>query len=84
MKEIYILADSYNREIFMTKYDTYEEAYQAMKGELDNVLGFDSVDDEAAAASGLEREIDYDLCSFSAWANAKHSDNDWVIEKFVI
>ena len=35
-------------------------------------------------ASGLEREIDYDMCSFGAWANAKHSDNDWVIEKFVV
>lgn len=84
MKDIYILADSYNREIVLTKYDTYEEAYQAMKDELDSVLHFDSLDEEAAAANGLEREIDYDICSFSAWANAKHSDNDWVIEKFVI
>lgn len=84
MKKIYILADSYNREIFMTKYDTHEEAFQAMKNELDNVLGFDSMNNDEAAASGYERGFDYDICDLSAWANAKHSDNDWYIQCFEV
>lgn len=84
MKEIYILADSYNREIVLTKYDTYEEAYQAMKQELDYILDCDSSDDNAAMTNGYIRGDDYDINDYGAWANAKHSQNDWVIEKFVI
>lgn len=84
MKEIYILADSYNREIVLTKYDTYEEAYAAMKNELDNLLDCDSTDNDSALKNGYLREVDYDIGDYSAWANAKHSENDWVIEKFVI
>ena len=84
MKTIYILADCYEREICITKYDTYEDAYNAMKKELDYVLGFDSSDDAAAEEAGYSPEFDFAINKWSAWSNAGDQNNDWVIEKFVI
>ena len=84
MKKIYILADSYNREIVLTKFDTHEEAYKAMKFELDNLLDCDSNDNNAAMANGYVRGEDYDFDNYSAGANAKHSETDWVIDCFEV
>ena len=84
MKTIYILADCYEREIVMTKYDTHEDAYNAMKKELDYVLGFDGSDDIAAKEAGYTIGCDFDINKWSAWANVKNQNNDWVIDKFEI
>lgn len=84
MKEIYILADSFNREICITKYDTYEEAFDAMKTELDNVLGHDSISPYCEDEYVYDRGSDYDIDDWSAWSNVGDEQSDWVIEKFCI
>ena len=84
MKAIYILADCYERDICITKYDTYEDAYNAMKKELDYVLGFDGSDEVAAEETGYAAGFDFALNQWSAWSNVKNQNNDWVIEKFEI
>lgn len=84
MKEIYIIGDCYNREIYLTKYNTHEEAYDAMKKELDNVLGFDSVDECEAKERGYTPGEDYAIDYWFAWCNVKDDQNDWVIQKFEI
>lgn len=84
MKTIYILADCYEREICITKYDTYEAAYNAMKQELDYVLGFDSTDEDAAEENGYATGFDFEINEWSAWSNVGDENNDWIIEKFEI
>ena len=84
MKTIYVLADVYEREVCITKYNTYEDAYRAMKYELDLVLGFDSTDKVAAEENGYAPDFDFQINEWSAWSNVGDQNNDWVIEKFEI
>ena len=84
MKEIYVLADSYEREIVLTSYNSHKEAYDKMKSELDYVLGFDSKDVDTANKYGYVCGEDYDINDWSAWSNVKDQQNDWVIEKIIV
>ena len=84
MKEIYVLGDCYNRNIYLTKYDNHKEAYDAMKHELDSILGFDSMDEDEVAEHGYSRGEDYNIDVWGAWCNVDDEQNDWVIEKFEI
>lgn len=71
--KIYILADCYDHEILMRKFDTYEDAYNAMVESVNDTINDNCILDE-----------DYGISNYRAWTNDGGFSTDWQINEFEV
>lgn len=74
----YILISVVNREITVQTFQTYEEAYQAMKKEVKNIYILDNGDDTDFCDG---EPYYYGIDKYSAFFDTENNDYDWLIQK---
>ena len=71
MDELYILISCIERDLKISFFPSYNEAYGKMKNDLVEVLGDRFTEDN--------KDVDYGLDDFNAWSNAHSINCDWLI-----